>query len=390
MKVSILGHGVVGKGVFDMLASCPEHQIDQILVRQGHADTQKDYMVDSIEDVLDSDSQLVIECMGGIDPAFEYVRMCMEAGKSIITANKALVASHGIELEALARRKGLSFLFSAACGGAIPILQNLFLARQTDQILWAGGILNGTTNYILDAMDKRSLSFEQALTEAQNLGYAESDPTADITGLDTLRKVQLLDMVAFNLLPESGFDMEGIQHIKTDDFEVAKKLGYTIRLVGRTGLAQNGGVYAYVEPILCSGSSQYAGVGTNLNLAQYKGENCGVMTLCGQGAGRYPTASAVLRDVSSVSSGQKSMLEGTCTKGAVTNDAIECLKRYFIRIDNAHFELLGSVLRASNVIERKENEVYLVAGEMNVKEMHDNARNMRAQGARMFFAEYED
>ena len=390
MKVSILGHGVVGKGVFDMLASCPGHSICHVLVRPGHADSQKDYMADSIEKILDDDSNLVIECMGGENPAFEYVSKCLEAGKSVITANKALVAAHGMELASLAKSNGPAFLFSAACGGAIPILQNLFLARQTDKILCAGGILNGTTNFILDAMDKRSLSFEQALKEAQNLGYAESDSTADITGLDTLRKILLVSMVAFDLLPESDFDMEGIQHIKADDFEVAKELGCTIRLIGMTGISETGAHYAYVEPVLCSRSSQYAGVCANWNLAQYKGENCGTMAFCGQGAGRYPTASAVLRDVSSVERGQKSMLKETCTKGAVSNDATECLKRYFVRVDDAHFGILDETLKVSEIVKKNEGMTYLVADKISVRNMHGNARKMREQGAQLFFAEYEE
>jgi len=390
MKVSILGHGVVGKGVFDMLESCPDHSICHVLVRPGHADPKKSCMVDSIEKILDDDSNLVIECMGGETPAFEYTRKCLEAGKSVITANKALVAAHGMELASLAKSKGLAFLFSAACGGAIPILQNLFLARQTDRILCAGGILNGTTNFILDAMDKRALSFEQALKEAQSLGYAESNPTADITGLDTLRKILLVSMVAFDLLPESGYDMEGIQHVKADDFELAKELGCTIRLIGMTGLSENGRHYAYVEPMLCRGKSQYARVCTNWNLAQYKGENCGIMTFCGQGAGRYPTASAVLRDVSSVERGQKCMLEETCTKGSVSNETKECLKRYFLRVDDAHFGVLDEKLKVSEIIKRNEGMTYLIADAISVKDMHEHAREIRMQGAQLFFAEYEE
>lgn len=390
MKVSILGHGVVGKGVFDMLESCPDHSICHVFVRSGHADSQRSYMVDSIEKILDDESNLVIECMGGETPAFEYACRCLEAGKSIITANKALVAAHGLELASLAKRKGLAFLFSAACGGSIPILQNIFLARQTDRILWAGGILNGTTNFILDAMDKRSLSFEQALKEAQSLGYAESDPTADITGLDTLRKILLASMVVFDLLPESGFDVEGIQHIKADDIEVAKKLGCTIRLLGMAGISETGRHYAYVEPMLCKANGQYAVVCTNWNLAQYEGENCGIMTFCGQGAGRYPTASAVLRDVSSVERGQKCMLEEACTKGSVSNETKECLKRYFVRVDDAHFGLLTEMLYVKAVVKRNEGSTYVMTEETSVRTMHDKAGEMRMQGAQLFFAEYED
>ena len=236
MKVSILGHGVVGKGVWEMLKSNPGYEIRNVLVKKG--EKSADFMTESFDAVLADDSDLVIECMGGIDPAFEFTSKCLEAGKSIISSNKALVAAHGIDLMNIALRKGKAFLFSAACGGAIPILQNLCLARRTDEILWAGGILNGTTNYILDSMDRRNMSFEDALAEAKALGYAEFDPTADISGLDTLRKIMLISMVAYDVLPNSDYNIEGIQNVTALDFEVAKELGCTIRLVGKCGLAR--------------------------------------------------------------------------------------------------------------------------------------------------------
>lgn len=180
MKISILGYGVVGKGVYEMLQACPEHVVCSVLVRPGKVEPEKKWMVDSIERILKDSSDVVIECMGGIDTAFEYTWRCLDAGKSVITSNKALVASHGIELLHKATSKNLAFMFSAACGGAIPILQNIYTARQTDFILNAGGILNGTTNYMLDAMDRFSLSFEDVLEKAQSLGYAEAAPTADL------------------------------------------------------------------------------------------------------------------------------------------------------------------------------------------------------------------
>ena len=154
MKVSILGHGVVGKGVWEMLQGNGQFEVRNVLVKKG--EKSADFMTESFDDVLNDDSELVVECMGGVDPAFEFASKCLNAGKSFITSNKALVAAHGIDLLSLALKNGKGFLFSAACGGAIPILQNLHLARKTDRIVWAGGILNGTTNYILDSMDRRT------------------------------------------------------------------------------------------------------------------------------------------------------------------------------------------------------------------------------------------
>ncbi len=388
MKVSILGHGVVGKGVWEMLKSNPGYEICSVLVKKG--EKSADFMTESFDTVLADDSDLVIECMGGIDPAFEFTSKCLEAGKSIISSNKALVAAHGIDLMNNALRKGKAFLFSAACGGAIPILQNLCLARRTDEILWAGGILNGTTNYILDSMDRRGMSFEDALAEAKALGYAEFDPTADISGLDTLRKIMLISMVAYDVLPNSDYNIEGIENVTALDFEVAKELGCTIRLIGKCGLAGSGRLYAYVQPLLCDKDSAYSGIRSNINLARYEGKNSGIMSFMGQGAGRYPTASAILRDVTSVSDGQRQMLTEKCLVGFPYNNSKECERNYFIRLDAESFaSQIGSV-PVKKVICERDGYVFAVTEAVTVKAMHDLASELRRHGAKLFFAEKKE
>lgn len=383
MIISILGHGVVGKGVYEMLQACPEHVVRTVLVRKGEADPEKQWMVESIDCVLKDDSELVIECMGGIEPAFEFASKCLDAGKSFITSNKALVAAHGLELMHKAQDLGHSFLFSAACGGAIPILQNLYSARQADFILSAGGILNGTTNYMLDAMDSRSLSFEEALSEAKALGYAEADPTADLSGLDTLRKIMLISMVAYDSLPTEGYNIEGIQNVTALDFEMAKELGCTIRLVGKAGLDNEGKLFAYVEPVLCEKSSALAGVKTNTNLAFYTAKNSGYMTFGGQGAGRYPTASAVLRDVFSVSCGQKQMLRANCKRATVFNGSEECEHQYIVRADKA----VDAFLPIEKVLGKKGEFFYVLTKKISVKQMHEVASSLREKGVKLFFGE---
>jgi homoserine dehydrogenase len=384
MKVSILGHGVVGKGVWEMLKGNPGYEIRSVLVKKG--EKSADFMTETFEDVVNDDSELVIECMGGIDPAYEFTSRCLEAGKSIISSNKALVAAHGIDLMEIARRKGKAFLFSAACGGAIPILQNLCLARRTDRIIWAGGILNGTTNYILDSMDRRGLGFDEALAEAKALGYAEFDPTADISGMDTLRKIMLISMVAFDVLPNSDYNIEGITNVTALDFAVAREFGCTIRLIGKCGLGDSGRLYAYVQPILCNGESAYAGIRSNINLARYEGQNSGVMSFMGQGAGRYPTASAILRDVTSVTDGQKQMLTEKCLVGFPYNNSRECARNYFMRID-AKADALSPAIPVVKVLCEKEGFTYAVTESMTVKAMHDAVAELRRHGAKVFFAE---
>ena len=388
MIISILGHGVVGKGVWDMLQNRSEFTVRNVLVKKG--EKSADFMVESFEEVLNDDSELVIECMGGVDPAFEFASKCLKAGKSFITSNKALVAAHGIELMELAKERNLSFLFSAACGGAIPILQNLHLARQSDSILWAGGILNGTTNYILDSMDRRNLSFADALAEAKALGYAEADPTADLSGMDTMRKIMLISMVAYDVLPNSDYSLEGIQNVSASDFEVARQLGCTIRLMGRCGLAASGRLYAYVQPVLCPLTDIFAGVRTNTNLAQYQGQNSGLMGFSGQGAGRYPTASAILRDVWSMLWGQKQMLEQKCCVGFACNDSAECARSYFVRLPEDLAGQLSDKAGIDRVVKKADGFSYVVTGKLTVKAMHDAVADLRSKGAQVFFAETKE
>ena len=209
MKVAVLGFGTVGVGVYEMLKTAQGLEPGPVLVRPGKADAP--YKVTSLEEIVNDESvQAVVEVMGGIEPAYTYAVAALEHGKHFVTSNKALVAAKGVALNKLAREKGVAFLFSAACGGAVPILHNLALARESDKILALGGILNGTTNYMLDAMQRLGLDYGDALADAQRLGYAEADPTADVSGLDALRKIMLADAVAYGLLPQEGLLNEGI------------------------------------------------------------------------------------------------------------------------------------------------------------------------------------
>lgn len=360
-------------------------EVCNVLVKKGEKSAA--FMTESFEDVLKDDSELVVECMGGVDPAFEFASKCLEAGKSFITSNKALVAAHGIDLLSLALKKGKGFLFSAACGGSIPILQNLHLARKSDSIMWAGGILNGTTNYILDSMDRHHLSFDQALAEAKELGYAEFDPTADLSGMDTMRKIMLISMVAYDVLPNSDYNVEGIQNVNADDFSVANDMGCTIRLVGRCGLAQSGRLFAYVQPMICPRSDFYAGVYSNINMAQYEGKNSGVMSFMGQGAGRYPTASAVLRDMTSLKEGQLHMLKPNCLVGFAYNNAKDCEGSYFVRIDSSFAEAFEDKVGIEKKIAEKDGKSYVLTKPVTVKEMHSVASEFRRKGAHIFFAQ---
>ena len=381
MKVAVLGYGTVGKGVFEMLTEARGLEQGPVLVRQGKM--REIFQTDSMERILmDGSIGAVVETMGGEEPAFAYVSAALRAGKHVVTANKALVAARGLELARLARENGAAFLFSAACGGGVPFLHNLSLATQSDRVLTLGGILNGTTNYMLDAMQRRDLTYAQALADAQELGYAEADPTADVSGLDALRKIMLACAVAFDRLPGAGLLHEGIEAFTAEDAADLKARGLVCRLVGRGGMAGDQ-VYAFVEPTLFAEGAAERSVLDNYNLARYEAKCAGPIVLMGQGAGRYPTASAVLRDLSDVLQGKRAMLSPTCQSARADNSG--CGHRYYVRIPAALArEFPGADAAESGGIVR------LVTQPMTVLEMHEKAAAQRQAGAELFFAGIEE
>lgn len=378
MKVAVLGFGVVGQGVYEMLRTCPLFEAGPVLVRPGKADAP--FKLDDIDKIVNDESvDAVAEVMGGVDVAYAYAVKALSAGKHFVTSNKALVSAKGVELAALAREKGVGFLFSAACGGAVPFLHNLELARQSDEIEALGGILNGTTNYMLDRMQSEGLDYEDALKEAQALGYAEADPTADVSGLDALRKIMLGCAVAYDRLPVDGLYNEGIDSLTAADVAHFQGKGLTCRLLAKGGLAE-GKLYAYVQPALLPADAPECAVKKNFNMAKYLGKNSGQIVLMGQGAGRYPTASAVIRDLECIRFGQREMLHELCEYSKAENDG--CLCTYYVRMPKAceaEFELAESEVQG--------DAVYAVTKPISVKAMHEKVRALRKGGMPIFFAE---
>ena len=380
MKVAVLGFGTVGVGVYEMLSKARGLEPGPVLVRPGKEDAP--FKVSSIEAIVnDPEVGAVAEVMGGIEPAYTYACAALRAGKHFVTSNKALVAAKGVALNRLAREKGVAFLFSAACGGGVPFLHNLALARESDSILSLGGILNGTTNYMLDAMQRLGLDYADVLADAQRLGYAEADPTADVSGLDALRKIMLASAVAYDVLPTEGLLNEGIESITAADVQHFQPRGYTCRLVVSGGRTDSG-VYAYVEPVLLRAGAAECSVLQNYNMARYEGRNSGRIVLMGQGAGRYPPASAVLRDLSGLLRGERYMCSESCAEGRADNSgSVHC---YYVRLPA---ELAGEIEAESAELDGA--VARLVTKPMSVSVMHETAKRLRAQGASVFFAAIE-
>ena len=318
MKCAILGFGTIGAGVYE-LARRAGFEVARILdlrpVPEGLASTMEEILADpSVE--------LVAETMGGLHPAYEFCLAALEQGKHLVTANKYLVSEYGEQLAAAARERGVSFRFSAACGGGIPFLPALQEAARCDRILCAGGILNGTTNYILDRMQRFGEGYGQALEKAQALGYAERDPSADVDGLDAMRKGMLLSAVAFGVMP-ADMPVAGIRNLTGADVAWFKEHSRVCRL-----LVRSDGRAAWVEPTLVSPSAPEASIRENVNLAWFEGESVGRFAMTGQGAGRYPTAGNVVRDMLNLHGGVM-LPEGVSRRPA---DCAGAAHRYYVRL----------------------------------------------------------
>ena len=306
---AILGYGTVGSGVFEVL-----NENKESISRRAGQELHVKYVLDlrdfpgqPVEKVLvhdyeqivsDPEVDIVVEVMGGVEPAYTFVKKALLAGKNVCTSNKALVAKHGRELMDIAKEKSINFLFEASCGGGIPIIRVINSSLTGDEIDEVTGILNGTTNYMLYKMSTEGCEFDTVLKEAQQKGYAEADPTADVEGYDACRKIAILSSLAY----ERYFDFEdiyteGITKITPEDMEYAAKLGRTIKLLGTSRRLADGTCYAMVAPFMLGQNSPLYSVNDVFNAVFVHGNVLGDAMFYGSGAGKLPTASAVVADV---------------------------------------------------------------------------------------------
>lgn len=307
--IALLGCGTVGGGV---AAVCRENaaylekavgeavDLKYILMRRPcPGEDWADRVVTDFS-VIERDPEIeaVAECIGGCGAAYDYVKRALLAGKSVATANKQLIAEHGRELLEIARARGVLLLFEASVGGGIPIIRPLTNCLAANRIDSVCGIVNGTTNYILTQMLQCARSFEDALAEAQRLGYAEADPTADVDGIDAQRKLCILADLCFGSeLPPARVPTEGIRSVTATDAAMADRLGYAIKLLARAERTGDGRFTAFVAPQLVKNGSLFSGVGGVMNAVTVRGNAVGELFFYGAGAGRMPTASAVVADL---------------------------------------------------------------------------------------------
>ncbi len=308
VNVAILGYGVVGSGVAEVIRKNSESiaqragteiRVKWILdIRDFPDSPDKDVLTKNADDVFnDKDVSIVVETIGGATIAAQFTKRALEAGKSVVTSNKELVASQGPELLQLAREKGVSYLFEASVGGGIPIIRPLNQCLAANEINGITGILNGTTNYIFTQMKKEGKSFEAALKEAQQNGYAEQNPTADVEGHDACRKLAILSSIAYNeFVDYSNIYTEGITKITTADMKYAEAMNGVIKLIA-VSRKLGGKIFARVSPAIISKEHPLSNVEDVFNAIVVKGDAIGDAMFYGRGAGKLPTASAVVADV---------------------------------------------------------------------------------------------
>lgn len=353
-NIAILGFGTVGSGVYEVIKennallkqkTGEDIAVKKILdIREFPGSEWESLVVHDIKEIIeDNDIDVVVETMGGTSPAFEFVRDALLSGKHVTTSNKALVAAHGTELLKIAREKNVNFFFEASVGGGIPIIRTITESYAGEHFKEITGILNGTTNYILTKMDVEGEDFEKALSTAQELGYAERNPEADVEGYDTCRKIAILASLATG--KEVNFEeihTEGITKIDTTDFEYAKHMKLSIKLFGDSKF-EDGKVFAFVAPVMVERDHPLYMVNDVFNGIMVEGNMLGKSMLYGSGAGKLPTASAVVADIVAITKNKDKNVAtfGWGDEKQNVADMNETSHKYFVRFKGRDAEFIN-------------------------------------------------
>ena len=303
MKIGILGYGTVGKGLVQMIEGNKNKrniEIKGILVRDKEKYKSSKYaqiITENIEDIFNHDIDILVELMGGLHPSYEYIKRALENKINVVTANKDMLAEYGDKLVKIAKENNVSLRFEASVGGGIPVLKPLIESLEGNDIESMYAILNGTTNFILSKMYNEGLSYEEVLKEAQELGFAEANPEADVEGYDAARKLSILSTLAYHRrVYWKDFYLEGISKIDMKDIDYAKKMGCKIKLVGQSKKDKEK-VSGFVRPVLVDNDSILSKIDNEYNIVVFNGDSVGEVSFVGKGAGKEPTGSAVYSDL---------------------------------------------------------------------------------------------
>lgn len=394
INIAVLGYGTVGSGVVEVIntnqdsinrRAGDEIRIKYVLdLRDFPGDPVQEVLVHDYETIVnDPEVDIVVEVMGGLEPAHTFVKRALEAGKSVATSNKALVAKFGPELMDIARNKNVNFLFEASCGGGIPIIRALNQSLTADQIDEVTGILNGTTNYMLTKMDMEGSRFESVLKEAQEKGYAEADPTADVEGYDACRKIAILSSLAYGkFLNYEKIHTEGITRITPEDMEYARAMGMSIKLLATSRKLSEDSYYAVVAPFLVGKNNPLYSVNDVYNGIFVHGNVLGDAMFYGSGAGKLPTASAVVADVVDEAKHlHENMPNEWNAQPLPLADPDQVSGRFFVRVQTTDLSLIRSVFGTIEQIQvpKAEGETGFVTAQMTLGQYKAKAAEIKAE-----------
>ena len=394
-KICIVGFGCIGSGTYEIIRknarsierkSGEETDIKYIEdIRDFSSHMESRLFTDDFDKVLNDDEvSVVVETIGGIEPAYSYTKAALERGKSVVTSNKELVAIKGDELFKIAADHGVKYLYEASVGGGIPIIRPILTSLGSSEIDEISGILNGTTNYILTEMFKNGRSFGDALKEAQRLGYAERNPSADVDGFDTGKKISILSsMVIGKKVNHEDVHTVGITAISSDDTKYAEHLGYSIKLIGRFKSTDDG-YEVFVEPMLVKNGSPLASVEDVFNGIFVKGDMVGEAMFYGRGAGKLPTASAVVADVIEAVRGAKDepVIPWTPCDKKIIKDYDDVKASFLVR--TADTDSARAVF-GTDAVRIKDGECAFVTDTMSVCELDEKLAGLDVKSRFMFF-----
>lgn len=345
INIGLLGLGTVGLGIVEILDKRKDElkailgselRIRKILVKNNNKkrsiDIKRGMIVTDFEDILEDEYiSIIIEVTSDLENSYKYIKKALNAGKHVVTANKAIVSKYFEELSSLAREKNLAFLYEASVGGGIPILKPLREQTAINEITKVQGILNGTCNYILTRMFEEGMEYEDTLKMAKELGYAEVDPTADVEGYDTLRKLRILGTIALRgKISEEDMILDGISSITAFDMEQIKNMNSTVKLIGEVNM-EDGKFTAVVQPTIINKDSYFSKVNMAYNSIVLIGDNVGELRFYGSGAGALPTADAVLRDVIDIVNNSYGKINPS-GKRKIRNNNSMIKDKYYLRI----------------------------------------------------------
>ena len=379
MNIGLLGLGTIGSGIFEHLQKRDDIHVKRILELLRHPGLEHLETSDYGEILTDPEIDTVVELIGGMEPAHTFTVQALKAGKNVVTANKLMLSHHMEELLTLAREMGVQYRYDAAVGGSIPFLYNIMRHRTADTLTGISGIVNGTTNLILDITQTDGSDFDAVLKQAQKEGYAEANPAADIDGIDAQCKIAIASAVAYqSFVRPEDVATEGIRHITGEDIIQFKRMGRVCRLIARSQVVGEGVITAYVEPTLVAADATEAAVRMNNNTITVTGEYFGEHTFQGQGAGKDPTAFAVelgLRDI----------MDGVSPRMNPLPDG-------YARVDNdkaGHRYYLRTAAASGIEAEKLADDTYLT-GPLSVQAMHALAKRLREADPKLFFAGIRD